>query len=351
MTEEGADELVAAFARLHENQYEVAVHQRFGVAGVDALIRLLASTRELLKHVPFEMFTDGLRVLAPIDPELMIDADGGSVLHRLDEFGGKAMSKLTVVIVGTTTHKAWDDDALDVVCDGPYLTYRYVHGQVEEIVVDGTPWPVNDSPWACGMATPTFATLEEALAHYVRQNRVPEQCGHLQTMWRDGSRLGLVEKPEKLMRRSLLQALNYALGGDATVRPELNQSESRPVDIEVTWWGVKRSALIEIKWLGDSGPLNASAFSTSYTQARAVSGLKQLAEYLDLRDSTSSDVPVMGYLFVFDARRRNLSATQASITAEDGLYYALRDPEYPTNILGRADMGQPFRCFLAPSCA
>lgn len=351
MTSEDSDDLVAAFAQLSLNQYEVAVHERFGVPGIEALVRLLGSTRELLKHLPFEMFTDGLVIHAPVDPAHTIDASGGTMLYRLEELSGKAMAKLTVVLAGATTHKAWPDNVDDLVCDGPYLTYRYVHGQREEILVDGAAWPVNDSPWACGMATPTFATLEEALGYYVRQNRVPEQCAHLQSMWREEQRLGLIEKPEKLMRRSLLQALTYAVGGDATVRPELNQSETKPVDIEVSWWGMKRSALIEIKWLGHSGEIGADQFSTSYSQSRAVSGLKQLADYLDLRDSTTSDVPVMGYLFVFDARRRGLVATQTSITTENGMYYAMRDPDYPADLLERPDMGTPFRCFIEPVCA
>lgn len=351
MTEESAAELVAAFAKLSVEQYQVAVYERYGTAGVEALVRLLSSTRELLKHLPFEMFTDGLRVFAPIDPTHTMDAEDGATFQRLDELGGRSVAKLTVAVAGATAHRVWDDDAVNPTCEGSYLVYTYVHGQVEEILVDGTAWPVNESPWACGMATPTFGTLEEALAHYVRQNRIPEQCAHLQSMWREGSRLGLKEKPEKLMRRSLLLALNYAVGGDATVRPELNQSETKPVDIEVSWWGIKRSAIIEIKWLGQSGPIGADEFTTTYSQSRAVSGLRQLAEYLDLRDATTSDVPVRGYLFVFDARRRGLTATQANITPTDGLYYAMKDPDYPSGILERPDMGTPYRCFIEPVCA
>ncbi|WP_148061616.1 hypothetical protein [Cellulomonas sp. PhB143] len=314
---------------------------------MDALVRLVATAREVLKHVPFEMLTSGLAVLAPIDDDNEPLQEGGATHYNLADLGGPAVAQMTVARSGPTTYRVWNSMRTDVSYNGPHLIYRYVHRQVEEIVIDGVSWVVNDSPWDCGMATPTFSSLESALEQYVRQNRIPEQCGHLAAMWGDDARISLGEKPEHLMRRSLHLALIYALS-DATVRPEQNQSETKPVDLEVTWWSDRRAAIVEIKWLGASGQRDESHFKTKYSQSRAVEGMRQLAEYLDLRDSTTSDIPVMGYLFVFDARRRNLAPGQSSISRDDGLYYAQSDPSYPPEIIERADMGRPFRCFMEP---
>lgn len=341
----GTDDLEQLFRSLSRRHYEIAADERFGAQGTEALVRLVGTTRELLKHVAYEMLTDGLQVVVAVDPERPPQADGGAALRNLADLAGRAFSGLTVAILGTASHRVWDSEAVRFNSDGPLLVYSYIHGQSETITIDGTEWRVNDSPWDCGMATPTFSTLEGALEKYVTVHRVPEQCAHLDKVWRDDKRLAFVEKPEKHMRRSLLLALTYSLS-EATVRPELNQSETKPVDIEVSWWGIKRSAIIEIKWLGDSGPEAPATFTTSYSQSRAVSGLKQLADYLDLRDATTSDVPVLGYLFVFDGRRRGLSPDQTTIGRSDGLYYSMRDPDYPPEVTGRPDMGPPFRCFL-----
>jgi len=347
MSAEGRDELVAAFARLRTQRYEFAVYEEYGVLGVNALVRLLECAREFFKNVPFEMLTKGLEIVAPLNPEHVVSGEGGSTVYRLAELRGRALSALTVAVNGPTSYRVWDADHFDATYGGPHLVYSYVHGQTEEVVVNGTSWAVNDSPWSCGMATPTFSSLESALEHYVLQNRLPVQCAHLAQVWRDDARLAFVEKPERLMQRSLLLALVYALD-DASVRPEQNQSETKPVDIEVTWWDLRRSAIIEVKWLGNSGPKGGSNFTTSYAESRALSGMKQLAEYLEMRDATTSDIPVMGYLFVFDGRRRNLRPEQTSIDAAEGLHYAFREPKYLAEHLERPDIGRPFRCFMEP---
>lgn len=339
--------VVALMAELHGSQYQVAVHAAHGEPGLKALTRLFEAARELLKHVPCEMLTTGVDVVVTVDGDNTPLEDGGAAIHDLSELSGKARSELTVQ-VGTSAYRVWPTKGALDAAGSAHLRYEYVHADREDLHVDGTPWEVNDGPWPCMLATPTFTTVEQALAAYVAANRKPEQCAHLAASWRDDKRLAHKPKPEALMRRSMIWALSCALSHAAQVRPEQNQSETKPVDIEITWWGIKRSAIIEIKWLGDSAPVGDAEFKTSYTQSRAVDGLNQLADYLDLRDATTSDVPVMGYLFVFDARRRGLAATQTSITAADGLHYALSDPPYPQEVLDRPDMGRPFRCFMEP---
>jgi len=342
--------LVAAFRKLSLESYEAAVYEIYGEAGIDALVGLLADVRNLLTHVPHEMLTQGLVVIAPVDPFVTTMAyDEGATIVQPAELAGRAVNALTVVVLNGGGYRVWLSNTVDVVSNGPILTYRYVHNVVEELVIEGTPWRINDTPWACKMAIPTFTELDDALIKYVAENRIPMQCEHLARTWRDGKRLAFVEKPERYMRRSLIWALKFALK-DVTIRPEVGQGETKPVDVEITWLSIKRSAIIEVKWLGNSGPVGSSSFSTSYTQVRAVAGLKQLAGYLDIRDAVDSTTPVMGYLMVFDARRRSLTATQTIVDAEDGLFYAMSDPDYPADLLERADMGRPYRCFMEPIC-
>ena len=341
------EELANVFRLIEAESYQAAAYEAYGDIGLEAVLRILSTARKVLRHVPYEMLTMGLKIVTPIDPALPLIVSGGATYHRLEMLEGMAFSALTVAVTGQNSHQVWDSYMVPVSSDGPMLTYRYVHFDREILEIDGNEWNVNSSPWPCAMGAPTFTRLEQALDRYTRLNRIPTQCAHLASTWRDEKRLAFAPKPEHLMRRSLLLALSYALEG-ATVRPEQNQSETRPVDIEVTWWDSRRSAIIEIKWLGASGPEDRSRFTSTHPEARAIDGLQQLADYLDLRDATTSDTPVMGYLYVFDARRKGLTPSQNSVTQEDGLHFKFADPAYPEKLLARADMGAPYRCFLEP---
>ncbi|MBD8538046.1 hypothetical protein [Frigoribacterium sp. CFBP 8751] len=339
--------MASAFRLIGAGSYQVAAYSAHGDLGLEAVVRVLDTARTLLSHVPYEMLTTGVEIVTSVDVSVPLSVTGGAEHRRFDMLEGKALSAITVAIMGAGSHRVWDSLNAPVSSTSPTIIYRYIHHDREVVEIDGSEWNVNDSPWPCAMGTPTFSNLEEALDRYTKLNRIPLQCAHLVSSWRDDERLAFAPKPEHLMRRSLILALQYALEG-ATVRPEQNQSETRPVDIEVTWWDSRRAAIIEIKWLGASGPTDRSKFTSTHPEKRALDGLKQLADYLDLRDGTTSEIPVMGYLYVFDARRLGLTASQTAISREDGLHFQFSDPPYPADLLARADMGSPYRCFLEP---
>lgn len=341
-----SDELVDAFQRIVDESYKVAAYRAHGEEGVAVLADLLARVRQLLVHVPYEMLTVGVKVVMSIDPSSPPHAEGGATYQDFAGLAGQTTDRLTVAVTGPTSNRVWMSEVVALTVTSPVITYTYVHGQREDVEIGGQCWPVNQSPWECGMATPTFRTLEKALDTYVAMNRVPVQCLNIAQTWRDDARLAFMPKPEASLRDSLLLALQYVLT-DAQVRPELNQGKTKPVDIEINWWGQKRSAIIEVKWLGDSGP-PGDEWSTSYGIGRAKKGMKQLADYLALRDGTTSDVPVIGHLFVFDARRKDLTPQQTVISREDGLYFQTDEPDYDQEHLDRADMGRPYRCFMEP---
>lgn len=75
---------------------------------------------------------------------------------------------------------------------------------------------------------------------------------------------------------------------------------THPVDIKVTWPAINNVALIEVKWLGDSG-------QTQYRDARANEGAKQLIDYLASSVQEEPDKHFVGYLTVFDGRRGKTS--------------------------------------------
>ena len=182
---------------------------------------------------------------------------------------------------------------------------------VDRIVIGGrsTTMPQLAVGAASNFAVTTVAELDEALERY-RQEAANVSCPILAEVWeggRDGPRLVFRNKPEATMRRSLGWYLSVRVDG-ASVRPEHNTDESKPVDLVVDWFGSNQRALIEIKWLGKS--LTKESDGTKFTTnpvGKVGEGANQLADYLDRERSTDAGVSLRGYLAVFDGRRRNVT--------------------------------------------
>jgi hypothetical protein len=201
-------------------------------------------------------------------------------------------------------------------------------------------------------AEPTISDLAEALRVYGQEaKRVT--CPILADVWefgRDGPRLVFKNKPEATMRSSLSRFLSVRLGPNASVRPEHNTDETKPVDIVVNWFGMTSRALIEIKWLGKSMSQSSSEVMprfTEYSDARAREGYDQLADYLDREATSDPKAALRGYLVVFDGRRRGVTAPDSPITYTDGEHYRDREVSYGTDHAAtRVDMESPIRYFL-----
>jgi hypothetical protein len=203
-------------------------------------------------------------------------------------------------------------------------------------------------------STPTLSSLEEALKRYA-DFVLETRCRILAKVWEggvDGPRLVLTNRPESHMRDSLVQALELVLR-DASVRPEQNTDETKPVDIRVEWFGSGSSALIEVKWLGRSTALSrtggAEPTYTEYGPPRAQSGADQLADYMDREVRHSNATSPRGYLVVFDARRRNVKGHSDPLSADDAMHFAKSDLVYkPDHSKTRGDFSAPARFFLNP---
>jgi len=240
------------------------------------------------------------------------------------------------------------------------LVYRY-ESETERIMAKefNDFIPKLSSVMKSNFAKPTLASLEDALERYGLQMALHSKCKILAAIWEDGvdgSRLILVNRPEKFMRDSLVQALSCLLTTDATVRPEHNTDETKPVDIRVDWFSSKAAAIIEIKWLGKSlakSRSNTGSANPTYTEyglARAQDGASQLADYLDrdVRHANSTN-STQGYLVIFDARRKHAKTPNEALSKKDALHFANANIDYePDYAKNRSDFAPPYRFFLTP---
>lgn len=195
----------------------------------------------------------------------------------------------------------------------------------------------------------TFKSLNEALTHYKTTVVRYADCPTIkQALY--PNRIFFKPKPEYWLRDSMVFFLKARLRGEGLeVRPEQIVDTSHPVDVKVTWGFTNHIALIEIKWLGKSFNSSSRAITSIYTDSRAIDGAKQLAEYLDANISQVPNHNTMGYLVVFDLRRRSTTSDTTQISYEDGFWYENKEIKYePKYDRIRNDFAPPIRMFITP---
>lgn len=198
-----------------------------------------------------------------------------------------------------------------------------------------------------------FTTLKEALCAYRDNMARTSTCYLLREAWHDqNNRFWFRAGPEFILRRALCNYLRaYLRHDDMELRPEQNVDESHPVDIKIIWRANNRDAIIEVKWLGKSRDLQTGGVTATYTDARARSGARQLAKYLESHRQEAPAADTRGYLVVFDCRRKGLTLTTTTLSRDAGMHYANREVKYaPTYHENRADFEEPIRMFLEPVC-
>lgn len=211
------------------------------------------------------------------------------------------------------------------------------------------PMAIGSDSW---FAIATFKELNEALFHYKTTVACNADCRDIQESLLDENRIYFAPQPEHFLRDSLIYFLRVRLRGEGLeIRPEQIVDTSHPVDIKIIWGSTNHIALIEIKWLGKSFKLETKSFTTEYSESRARDGAEQLAEYLDANKLQVPNHNTIGYLVVFDLRRRGTSNYVDVINKENGLWYKDReiayDPEYH---IERNDFATPVRMFIEPRC-
>ena len=197
-------------------------------------------------------------------------------------------------------------------------------------------------------AVRTYNDLDEALINY-RDNVALSCKGKYLSESMNEARLFFHPAPEENLQKALEEYLSIRLR-HCTVKREHIVDDSHPVDIIVTWQGTCHIALIEIKWVGKS--LNDEGeIGVVYADGRANSGASQLVNYIDNNGDTFPHHVTVGYLAVFDLRRKdNMDPHAVKISRENANHYKEREitysPQYETL---RTDFKKPFRFFIKVS--
>jgi hypothetical protein len=199
---------------------------------------------------------------------------------------------------------------------------------------------------------PTFFDLELALEHYRDRLALHCQCPYLSKLWHDPDRRWLLtNKPEGTMQASLQQYLVSSLRAHKKieVRREQAVGGTKPPDIKVTWTLTNRIAFIEVKWMGASVHGSEPRVSWRPDENEARAGAAQLVGYLEDNKPEATGYQTMGFLVVFDGRRKGVDYGATELTREEALYFLARDVTYdPDYAADRHDFAEPLRFFMYP---
>lgn len=338
----------------------------FGEKGATAIRSLLDGVKLIYQRCPPEKVPGTLTVVVGIQATPLAPAVGaiGSPTACSDYadvgrflVANPADSHAVVEILtdGSFRVLALSDDVNLKALAQSALIYRFDRNAERILAKDHEDFVPSISPiLMSNFAVPTLSSLEEAFDYYARYV-LETKCRVLKGVWEggvDGPRLVLVNKPEARMRDSLAQALELLLR-EVTVKPEQNTDESKPVDIRVTWFASGATALIEVKWLGKSTAKSQTSGEaptyTEYGPPRVQAGANQLADYMDREVRHSDAIAPMGYLVVFDARRKGCKGPTEALAASDAMAFANDAIELdPDHSKIRSDFAAPVRFFLNP---
>jgi len=194
--------------------------------------------------------------------------------------------------------------------------------------------------------------LNEALLDYKNERIRNVSCDHFKNCFADTNWIYFKNKPEGCMQISLKEFLQNSIRGANVVR-EYNLGASKPVDVRVFWREANRSALIELKWIGQSLKKD-NTIGTEYTNRRANDGMTQIKEYIDLNSSDSPSIISKGYLVVIDGRRKNTKSSKVDkIIRANGFHYENKelkihdDKKYWESF---QNIENPIRMFVEPIC-
>jgi hypothetical protein len=280
--------------------------------------------RSIYRGLQPESFAEGLTVFASTDAMARPHRADYAIEMSVAQLAGAQWRGATIQVLANRQLLAWEGEPSDLESLSQTAVVYIWRPGIEAFVVGGELKHVpNPNGYPSGLAAPGFFVLEEALSYY--QENLARRCGcHiLAGAWHDDQRLLFANKPERTMRQSLAQYLRGALRDHAEIREEQNVTETRPVDVKVTWSNTELLSLIEIKWLGKSVNEPATAITKTFSApSRTDAGARQLVEYLQGNSVEAPTKPCRGYLVVYDGRRRGVSAVPAdTVSPKDAWAY------------------------------
>jgi len=347
-------------ASLAADLYQVHVERAHGSVGVEQLKVVLSAVKQIYRSRSPQTFSGELVVIASLSDSSILDRAECSLVDsivQLSDLPDKAVVEVLSdgTLLGRQILPA--DEMLTWAAKG--VIYRFSAssvGAAETIVLpSGSVEIANPNGYPSALAAPTFWELEDSLEWYYERLARRASCKILKKVWADDGEnrhLIFANSPEHIMRESLAQHLRSSLRDHEAIRvnEEQNQSETEPVDIEVTWSLTTHIALIEIKWLGrclDSA--SGALASYAHSDGRARDAVPQLIGYLDDAIERNAGHDIVGYLVIFDGRRRAVTSWKPGpVSSENAWHYESQEIDFRDSLPSRLDFRTPIRFYLQP---
>lgn len=343
---------IGALTDVLHSHYATMVLSEHGDPGLHALRKLLGVIRDVYGFIDPETYGGQLVIFKALDEsQEVLPRSAATQLSAIKDVAQYAVGDCAIEILDGGQIFVWAAATLNIKQIAvKAIAYTY-KARVESFHAGGKTSQVEKIVIGCAsnFAIPTFDDLREALERYRSDMVRHSSCPIFATVWYEPERLFFKSKQEKTMRNSLLHYLKSRVRGGVEVRPEQIVDSTHPVDIKVTWFLSNRIALIEIKWLGKSR--NRSRITSQHSQARALRGAKQLADYLDKNKVQAPIHKTRGYLVVIDGRRAKLAKRTKHLDTAAGMKYATLEITYnPKHHESRDDFEIPIRMFAEPVC-
>lgn len=340
-------------------------YQAFGNEGRECLTSLQNQLKIIYQHYPAENisfnFTIVMRVTQNSSSSLLEEwpesIHGFNIEDIQFELGKVKKSNVVIELMEGGDYYLYSSDVCFETYElvNNYIIYNFYKGVEKFIIKSNEDFVHPPSPiMVSNFSIPTYHSLDEALDTYYIKMAKETTCKILQNIWHGGvtgPRLILSNKPESIMRDSLTQALTLVLGKGVEVKAEHNTDETKPVDIKVSWYGSRATALIEIKWLGSSikeNPKDVKKPFTTYWDSRAHDGAQQLIDYIDREIRSCTESIPQAYLVVFDARRESLKNISDKVSIDDAFFYEDKEITYDSKYDLLPYFNKHLRFYLRP---
>lgn len=293
------------------------------------------------KLIVFTMFDDSQiklteNALPLFDKNILINKTSGIIVLNI------AADESIAMWENIDTEFIFKDNRTLVYCYNAQKEYFFANSQK----IDIQKWCNSPSIFSL-----QYHFLNDALERYKTDKILHSSCEIFKKCWQETNRIFFINGPEETMQISLKEYLTSLLREVDIVR-EYNLGASKPVDIRVYFKEANRAALIELKWLGKSKG-NDGEISTEYSNSRAVDGVQQLKDYLDLSNTDTPTCITKAYLVVIDGRRKGTAKDTTDINVDNGLYYQNVELEIPVDKQYHhriKNFEKPIRIFCEPIC-
>ena len=332
--------------RVLQKQFILKIDDTYGSRAIEDFKLCVSQLKKLYKTIDIGQYESIMAFVGNY-----AEYQSFSKTMEMDNIHSVSTKRLVVEFVNEDTFNVVQDDHFDAMAlSEKTFVYRwtanekhadqfYIHGVLYDFSDEETP---SEGSF---FAVRTYNDLDEALIYY-RDNVALSCKGKYLFESMDKARLFFLPAPEKNLQKALEEYLGFRLR-HCTVKREHIVDDSHPVDISVTWQGTSHIALIEIKWMGKS--LNDSGgIGGEHAEGRANKGASQLVDYIDNNGDTYPHHVTVGYLVVFDLRRKENNDPHAmKISRENANYYKEREISYkPQYEKIRTDFKKPYRFFI-----